>query len=194
MKHLSYVCTGCGAPFTVSSRHPRHHRAVFCSHSCHSDYQRRNQPAFWTRVAKSDGCWLWQGTIYSTGYGIVWRSGKRVGAHRVAYEQTYGAIPAGLFVCHHCDNRACVRPDHLFLGTHAENMADAKAKGRAYKGGEDHHMAILTEAQVREIRGIIPVYGTFTRLGRKFGVTRNCIAAAFYGKSWPKALTRSGRP
>lgn len=86
---------------------------------------------FWSMVAKSDGCWVWTGTRWSTGYGRL--VGGRA-AHRVAWELTNGPIPRGLLVCHHCDNPPCCRPDHLFLGTSKDNAMDASAKGRLLTG------------------------------------------------------------
>lgn len=86
---------------------------------------------FWSDVRKSDGCWLWTGTITSGSYGIFRRDdGTRVRAHRYSYELEYGVAPAALFVCHTCDTPLCVRPDHLFLGTALDNVRDKVAKGR----------------------------------------------------------------
>ncbi|NUQ92859.1 MAG: HNH endonuclease [Gemmatimonadaceae bacterium] len=86
---------------------------------------------FWQKVEKTETCWLWTGARYSaTRYGQVILPGRVVrGAHRVAWELTHGPIPDGLFVCHRCDNKQCVRPDHLFLGTPKDNTHDMIAKG-----------------------------------------------------------------
>lgn len=87
---------------------------------------------FWRRVDKSGECWEWKGRNNWGGYGLFERTitKKRVVAHRYAWQSERGAIPAGLLVCHRCDNRLCVRPDHLFLGTQKDNMRDCWAKGR----------------------------------------------------------------
>ena len=87
---------------------------------------------FWAKVQKTDGCWLWTGGLKVAGYGGFYtdRRGRSVLAHRVAWELTNGPIPEGLDCLHTCDTPSCVRPDHLFLGTHADNMQDAARKGK----------------------------------------------------------------
>jgi len=89
-----------------------------------------DEERFWSRVKKTDRCWLWTGNKNPDGYGMFWLDGKAHGAHRVSWLFHYGEIPKHLFVLHHCDNPACVRPCHLFLGTAGDNSRDSWAKGR----------------------------------------------------------------
>ena len=87
---------------------------------------------FWKWVDKSGNCWMWTaGYNKKTGYGSFSLNGKNIGAHRAAWELTYGKIPDGMDVLHRCDIRRCVRPDHFFLGTQADNNKDRDAKGRS---------------------------------------------------------------
>jgi HNH endonuclease len=108
----------------------------------------------------TNGCWIWVGAVHSaTGYGRFALDGHKViGAHRAAWLLFRGEIPRGRMVCHHCDIKSCVNPDHLFLGSQTDNMSDALRKGRlkcpaaSYASDESHQRSLLTNEQVREIR------------------------------------------
>lgn len=107
----------------------------------------------WIARGADDECWLWQGAFRGRGYGAFALNRKTLPAHRAAFHAATGIDPAGLLVCHSCDNPSCCNPAHLFLGTHTDNVRDMLAKGRARPPrGEAHHAAKLTVAQVRTIR------------------------------------------
>jgi hypothetical protein len=95
---------------------------------------------FDANVEKRNGCWLWQGSITDMGYGSIFGQGRRRYAHRLMWERTFGPIPVGQCVLHHCDNPRCVNPSHLFLGTKADNTRDMWSKGR--QGGSPARNAV----------------------------------------------------
>src|SRR5436305_1293534 len=104
------------------------------------EYSKEFRARFWERVDKSGECWEWTWSIGGPGYGqIVNRKIclQPMTTHRVAWELHNGPIPKGMHVCHHCDNRKCVRPSHLFLGSHKDNMKDRDRKGRVASGNRN---------------------------------------------------------
>lgn len=129
------------------------------------------------------GCWHWGGARSLQGYGFIKRKdGAQLRAHRVAYELIHGPIPAGLFVCHRCDNPRCVRPSHLFLGSHPENMADMVLKGRsAHMQGERNGSAKLEMQDVLSIRSSI---GSYSRIGHDFGVSPSAVGLIKRRERW----------
>lgn len=110
---------------------------------------------FWAKVDKTSetGCWVWTAYRFHDGYGAIEINGRHAKAHRVSYELNIGPILDGLCVCHKCDNKICVRPDHLFADTQKENVTDMYRKGRdADRKGTNNPLAKLTDVQVREMR------------------------------------------
>jgi HNH endonuclease len=127
-------------------------------------------------------CILYTGYIDQTGYGVSQRNLKRDKAHRWAWIETFGEIPGGLCVLHKCDVRACINPEHLFLGTHADNIADMVSKNRQRGAkGETAGQAKLTESQVLEIR---QSPNSCYALARQFGVWPTQISRIKRGVRW----------
>lgn len=142
---------------------------------------------FETQINKIDGgCWLWTGEIDPEGKHGILRSGGQIwSAYRLSYEIYKGEIPEGQCVCHSCDVRACVKPDHLWLGTQQENIQDALQKGRMNNRGENNWHSKLKESQVIEI---VELYSTGNysqqQLGEMFGVEHSIISGIITGKNW----------
>jgi len=134
-------------------------------------------------LKNSTGCWEWSGARVPQGYGLIKRKdGTQLRAHRVAYELVYGLIPKGMFVCHRCDNPSCVRPSHLFVGSHDQNMADMVAKGRAARmQGHCNGSAKLKAIEVISIRTSVDSY---SRIARQFGVSSSAVGLIKRRERW----------
>lgn len=142
------------------------------------------------------GCWEWQKARFHWGHGAIGIDGKTRKAHRVAYEVFVGPIPKGMQVLHACDNPPCCNPDHLRLGTHADNMAEMAARGRAATGTRNHFgrtayrgvenaRSKLTEDAVRLIRAGVPTKEIMSR----FGVAKATVSHVRVGRAWKHVAT-----
>jgi hypothetical protein len=185
------TCPACGRDFTVC--HRVRERRVFCSRAC--AFPNRGGGAigrFWQQVIcqRDTGCWLWTGVL-TYGYGALNVHGRRTLAHRFSYELAHGPIPDGIFVCHNCpggDVKRCVNPAHLWLGSHADNMADASRKGQNAHG-ERNGAARLTDAQVLDIRQrYVPHQVTKRMLAQEHGVSIGLINRIVTGRIWTHML------
>lgn len=183
-------CHYCGHEFWYQ---PSNRPGSYCSRVCFNDARRDSvEERFWKHVNKTDTCWEWTGALYR-GYGRMRLNDKRrsrITVHRFSWELHNGPIPDGMLVCHHCDNRRCVRPDHLFLGTYSENTFDSVAKNRNYKEprsnlkGESHPMAKLNEQQVCCIRQESTQGLSQRQLAIRYNVSRRTIVDIVHRHSW----------
>jgi hypothetical protein len=151
---------------------------------------------FWKHVDATGSCWIWTGARTPYGYGAfgVRRNGlwKPIRSTRYSYMLRYGKIPDGLHVLHVCDNTACVKPEHLFLGTQADNLRDMTEKGRrrwnnpkGKNSGETNGRHKLTRKQVDEIRSrYIPRILTQRQLAREYGVDQSLVCDIVNNKIW----------
>lgn len=168
-KHFSdnKICRHCGRRFSgsIASR--------YCGDRCHIEA---------SSIKASSGCWEWQRKRNKkTGRAQINPSkGIHTLAARVSFVAFKGAIPAGKFVCHSCDNPGCVNPDHLFLGSPQDNVADMMAKGRQLRGEKNAH-AKLTDEDVRAIR---KSNETVSALARRYDVNRKTMQCAKEGRTW----------
>lgn len=142
---------------------------------------------FFSNIDVTDSCWIWSGHVTQNGYGQIKYKSKGLGAHRVSYQIHKGPIPEGLYVCHSCDNPSCVNPDHLWLGTHTDNMRDMYAKGRQRSNpvrGHDNRSSKLTEAQVVYIKQQLRLGVKQRTLAIQYNVSDAAIHYIKTGEVW----------
>lgn len=166
----------------------------YCGRKCHlaRPVQTAEAKFLSQRIATSkETCWNWNGTLHKDGYGVFYtptRSGdkKTLLAHRFAWELVNGNIPAGLCICHKCDNPRCVNTNHLFVGTQLDNIADMVAKGRGrHLAGVEIAMSKLNDEKVRQMRAIRTAESTtLSVLADRFGVTKATVSKAINLQTW----------
>jgi hypothetical protein len=164
-------------------------------------YKPKDIARFWSKVDKEKStifyngsrCWEWTGGGNPDGYGRAWMGSNMQNrlhqVHRVSYTLAFECIPDDLRVLHHCDNRACVNPAHLFLGTNQDNATDKVSKGRQQRlFGEANGAHKLSAVQVSEIRRRYKPLGiggdTQVKLAKEFGITQAQVSAIVIGKVW----------
>lgn len=175
----TYICPGC--------------QAVFENHGSYRNHARFNQGGcsfekrFWGRVDKNgpNGCWVWTGVTNERGYGMIcWGGNKNYRAHRYVWEQKHGPTPSYQFCLHKCDNRRCVNPDHIFLGSYKENAHDMISKGRA----KLYTRAKITKEDAEQIRRdfvrVNSRKSNAKELAGRYGVQVGAIYAVVHGKVW----------
>ncbi len=191
---MTLTCARCGRQFY--KRPSRMPRIPACSRAC---LYPSPEERFWSRVKQSYGCWEWTGTRTRLGYGsfsMIVNGRTTHLAHIASWHIAGGNAlpPIGMKICHHCDNRECVNPAHLFMGTQRDNMLDCIKKGRMtpipHPGfGEDHPISKLTWNQVREIRGLFSSGERQTSLAQRFRVTRATIRSITRNVTWQELRT-----
>lgn len=156
---------------------------------------------FWSKVDKTDrdgsGCWLWTGSKNERGYGSFNFASATRKAHRIAWLLTHTWFEPGKVLCHRCDRPSCVNPEHLFLGTPQENMADCSTKRRLnhqkdpsiLKRGEAHHRAKMTTNKVIESRASFAAGESMQSLARRMGVSSQSISDIVHLRSWKEVGT-----
>ena len=143
---------------------------------------------FFDKVKKTDSCWIWTGATYTgLGYGQIWLNRKQKLAHRISYEIHKGPIPKGMCICHTCDNRKCVNPLHLFVGSKSDNVFDMMKKKRHAKGiTKINHK--LKDEDIPIIRKMRSEGKFYSEIAKIFNVNYTTINLVCLGKTWRHVL------
>ena len=154
-------CAECGKVFFKDPRNTWAYweRAKYCGQACSglgvAKTKDANRPSieekFWSNVEKTDGCWLWTGYSDKDGYGVLVYEGKFYRCPSFSLKLDGRPVPKGRFACHTCDTPACVKPEHLYVGTPSQNVQDALSRNRMLVGSR-HYASKLTEADIPKIR------------------------------------------
>lgn len=203
---VSSVCAFCEKRFS----RPKSLSGQYCSRECaYAGRRARVADRFWKQVQKTDSCWIWTASLNKHGYGKAFYEGKTMSAHRLAYILTYGPVSDGINVCHSCDKdyptndasyRRCVRPDHLFLGTTADNMKDKAQKGRCNSPagernganlhpdrvarGDNNGQSKVTSEQVLKMFEERKAGKSQKELSAEFGIQISTVSRILNGKRW----------
>ena len=168
----------------------------FCSNTCtqaaRSKAMLASLPiatAFWNRVNKTNACWLWRGSKYGDGYGRFNYAGQNYRAHAIALKLDGRPIPKGKQGLHHCDNKLCVRPSHLYVGTQKNNTDDIWNRSRHPSYGVQHPLAKLTPEAVLEMRWMRRQGIPFDQIGCAFNVAKITARDAVLGKTWKRSVS-----
>lgn len=138
---------------------------------------------FWSHVIKGNGCWEWSARIDEKGYGRFNFHRKNRHAHRIAWMYSTGTYPKAM-ICHHCDNRKCVRPDHLYEGTAKDNGRDARLRGRMVQGAA--HRSAKLSGHIADIRKMLIGGASRRSVARAYGVHHATINALASGRTWKR--------
>jgi hypothetical protein len=157
-----FTCRGCRKDFPRPDE-----KRLYCSLECQ----------FLTNVRKTEDCWLWEAGTHKFGYGEFRSRGVLYRAHRFSYELAFGPIGPGVEVLHTCDNPRCVNPDHLYIGSQADNGRDTAVRDRV-------GTRKLTPSDVHEIRHLIDRGDSLASIARTYGVSGTCIGWIKTGKNW----------
>lgn len=173
---IPLICNHCGVTFLAYPYEAKQGR-LFCSRQCRYAANGTIAERFWRKVDKIGDCWPWIGSRSRLGYGVFRLNGRIWKAHRVAWLLTYGSLTPGLDVCHHCNNRGCVNPSHLYEGTHQQNMLD--------RLDSEHSGWKLDRETVAQIRAAYANGGiTQPDLAHEFGISDSHVCHIVNGKHW----------
>lgn len=188
----SKICPECGREFAKPQGWSASAwRAVTrCSQDCRAKFIRGQvYKSMLDRITEkvtyepNSGCWLWTGGLSSYGYGATQFQGRQLLMHRVVFEMYNGAVPGTGVLCHRCNVRSCVNPDHIYIGTAQSNVMDAVRSGR-HAHGTTHGCSKLSDCKVRQMRELSATGMTYADIAKRFGVARPTAAKACKGMSW----------